>query len=78
MLRPELNWRQTMLQMHDLFLNYLYEFGFTDHQVLNQLKCFWEYPAQYLEGGQRVLRKMKKAGSLQAYENLKNRLIDLA
>ncbi len=75
LLRPELEWRDTMIKLHDLFLNNLKEFGLSDHQILNQLKCFWEYPAQYLEKGQRELRKMKKVGSMEAYEVSKIRLI---
>lgn len=75
MLRPELEWRETMIKLHDLFLEHLKDFGLTEHQILNQLKCFWEYPARHLEGGQRLLRKMKKTGNLGAYEESRKRLM---
>ncbi len=75
LLHPEMEWRDTMLKLHDLFLNNLKEFGLTEHQILNQLKCFWEYPSRHLEGGQRLLRKMKKVGSMVAYEESRKRFL---
>ncbi|SMO76393.1 tRNA-U20a,U20b-dihydrouridine synthase [Saccharicrinis carchari] len=75
MLRPEQEWRNTMSHLHDLFLNNLREFGYSEHQILNHLKCFWEYPAQHLEGGRRLLRKIKKVGSRAEYEERKKNLL---
>ncbi|MGQ1784258.1 tRNA-dihydrouridine synthase [Saccharicrinis sp. GN24d3] len=77
MLKPQLDWKETMVNMHELFLDNLRIFGFSEHQILNQLKCFWEYPSQYLEGGRRVFRKLKKTGSLEDYEVLKKKLLGL-
>ena len=67
-----------MIKLHDLFLNNLKEFGLSDHQILNQLKCFWEYPARHVEGGERVLRKMKKVGNMVDYKESKERLLTVS
>ena len=75
LLSPELEWRVTMMKLHDIFLNNLKKFGLSEHQILNQLKCFWEYPSRYLEGGQRLLRKMKKVGSMEGYEESRKKLM---
>ncbi len=77
MLKPELDWKETMMELHDLFLDNLKEFGLSDHQILNQLKCFWEYPSMHQDGGQRVYRKMKKVGKIEDYLILKKKMLDL-
>ena len=77
MLKPEKDWKETVIKMHGFYRQYLSEFGLSEHQVLNRLKCFWEYPSQHLEGGQRMLRKMKKTGKMEEYLSLKERLLGL-
>ena len=77
MLRADLNWKDTILKLHDLFLEIITDLGLSNHQILNQLKCFWLYPSQYVEGGQRVYRKLKKVGSILVYRELVNKLLDL-
>ncbi|WP_044262808.1 tRNA-dihydrouridine synthase family protein [Saccharicrinis fermentans] len=77
MLKVDLDWKDCVNKLHDLFLDYLREFGFSEPQILNQLKCFWEYPSKFREGGSRVFRKMKKVGHFDDYQVLKNRLLDL-
>jgi len=77
MLQPQLNWKDTMVGLHDLFLDNLRSFGLSDHQILNQLKCFWEYPSMYQDGGLRLYRKMKKVGKIEDYQILKEKLLEL-
>ncbi|WP_066628417.1 tRNA-dihydrouridine synthase family protein [Labilibacter marinus] len=77
MLIPELDWKDTIQKLHEEFLTQLQEFGFSDHQILNQLKCFWEYPSQFLDGGQRIYRKMRRVGDYQKYLDFKSNLLRL-
>ncbi len=63
-------------KLHDLFYNNLLEFGYAEGQMLNHLRCFWEYPSQLFEGGMRIHRKMKKVGKMEEYWELKKRMLD--
>ncbi len=76
LLKPELDWYQTMNHLHDNFFSNLQNMGLSQHQILNQLKCFWEYPSLRVENGKRILRKMKKAGKLDELFQLKSQLLN--
>ncbi len=58
---------QTLIHLREAFYNNLKEFGYSDEQTLNHLKCFWEYPSKNFEGGDRIYRKLRKIGKLQDF-----------
>lgn len=64
------NVEDDMSELHELFYENLRQFGYMEGQILNHLKCFWEYPLQQIEGGVRLHRKIRKTGKLADYEKI--------
>ncbi len=57
----------TLQNLHDAFYHQLVDFGYSDAQILNHLKCFWEYPSKNFVGGERIYRKLRKIGKMEDY-----------
>ncbi|MCW3807649.1 tRNA-dihydrouridine synthase family protein [Plebeiibacterium marinum] len=57
----------TIRKIHDCFIENLKMFGYSDPQILNHLKCFWEYPSKNIDGGARIYKKLRKTGKLDDY-----------
>ncbi len=66
--------KPVVFQLHHLFQENLLAFGYSEAQILNHLKIFWEYPSQLFEGGARLYRRMKKAGKMDVYLELVEKL----
>ncbi len=67
---------KTLQNLHDAFYQNLEEFGYLEGQILNQLKCFWEYPSKNFSNGERIFRKLKKTGKLNDYWDFLKLLFD--
>ena len=69
---------KTLKNLHDAFYQNLVEFGYSEGQILNHLKCFWEYPSKNFSNGERIFRKLKKTGKLNDYWDFPKLLFDQA
>ncbi len=67
---------KTLKNLHDAFYQNLVEFGYSEGQILNHLKCFWEYPSKNFSNGERIFRKLKKTGKLNDYWDFPKLLFD--
>ncbi|MCW3785728.1 tRNA-dihydrouridine synthase family protein [Plebeiibacterium sediminum] len=64
--------------LHDAFYQNLLEFGYAEGQILNHLKCFWEYPSKNFSNGERIFRKLKKTGKMHDYWDFPKLFFDQA
>ncbi len=67
--------KQTLIKLREGVYNKLLEFEYSNEQILNQLKNFWEYPLKNFEGGERIFRKLKKVGKLEDFWNVEEKFI---
>ncbi len=68
------SFKQSLFELREQVYNNLVQFGYSDEQILNQLKSFWEYPSKKFEGGERILRKLKKTGKLENFWDTEKKL----
>ncbi len=68
------SFKQSLFELREQVYNNLVQFGYSNEQILNQLKSFWEYPSKKFEGGERILRKLKKTGKLENFWDTEKKL----
>ncbi len=59
--------RDMIKEIHDLFIQRLQHYKYSDEQILNQLKNFWHYPGMFNLADKKFMKKLRRTGKLSDY-----------